>query len=132
MRTLSISVSDYRVTDSGEIVPVGSPEPSSAEYDAVLRMIEYMSWNPHYVSDVFELTDSRIKLTYETNLTHMLDVTNTPSRHDYGWLYVIEVAPGTDYGASLSRLCDEISSKHRGIIAESITDQWASTRLVRR
>ena len=132
MRTLSVTVSDYRGTDSGEIVAVDSPEPRSVEYDAVMRMIEHMSYSIHYETNVFELTDSRVKLTHEINLTHMLDITNNPSRHDYGWLYVIEIAPGTDYGASLSRLCVEISSKHRGIIAESITEQWASTRLARR
>lgn len=42
MRTLSVSVSDYRVTDTDEIVAVDSSESRTIEYDAMIKMTEYV------------------------------------------------------------------------------------------
>lgn len=123
MDKVLVSVSALCKDEStGEILHPVEHEWHEVPYDTLVSVIEHMAgMYPTANMSIVTLTDERIAITYEHNLSHMLGIDLDLGR-DCQWLYTIQRASGSD--GVIERLADLMFSPgYCYLVSETATRQ---------
>lgn len=96
MTTVLVSVAPSQSTDKllGTEEPFGNTRTAPADHDAALAAIVHMiSSSANVGVKVIELTEDRVVLSYEYDISHMFKTIPADNMEHYGWLYTVEVNP---------------------------------------
>lgn len=134
MGTVLVTSSASEVTDHelGLVKPVGEGVSHPVEYDAVYHMIARLAPNLFANIRVTEISDSRILVAYDRNLSHELP--NLPKverdQGGFGWVYVIERDPAADEtDDTVARLAAAITRDYPHIIVQSVLLEWVKSKM---
>jgi hypothetical protein len=111
MTTVLVSVAPSQSTDKllGTEEPFGNTRTASVDHDAALAAIVHMiSMRANIGVKVIELTEEKVVLSYEYDISHMFKAIPADNMEYYGWLYTIEKDPNNKQGGGVHALIETV------------------------
>lgn len=107
MNTVLASIAPCQSADKllGTVEPFGNTRTAPVDHDVALGAVVYMlNMSANVGVEVIELTEEKVVVYYEYDLSHMFRITPAASAEHYGWLYTIQVNADDEMHCGISTI----------------------------